>query len=179
MRLERKYEREQNKNRRRERQEREKAQKHAGRYQGHAVTVPETAHVPGSSSINFNGSRRPTHGSSAPLAGGDSLHNPPANIVSGTRSQIEAWNIDVERGLAPDNVSMHTRASSQGRSRLQKRNGGGHSADVLSRGSSSLLSQHLGDRYVGSIRGSSLLFDERGSIDQRPTSALGLIRERH
>ena len=189
-----------------------KAQKHACRHQKHPVTVPETAHLSPSSSINFNGSRQPTHGSSARIAGSDSLYDAPANGVSGTRSQNVAWNGDLERGLAPDNASVHTHASLQSHSRLQepgrsssvtsrsqapvsvrddasmyssssaqRRNRlqkgyRGHSADIWSHGLS-LMSQHSEHRQMGSVGSSSRLFDDRGSIDQRSTSAQGLLSE--
>ena len=198
-----------------ERREREKAQKHARRHQKHTVTVPETAHLSPSSSINFKGSRRTTHGSSARIAGSDSLYDTPANGVSGTRSQNAAWNGDLERGLAPDNTSVYTHASLQSHSRLQesgrtssvtsrsqapvsvrddasmyssssaqRRNRlqkgyRGHSAGTWSHGSLSLMSQHSGHRQMGSVGSSSRLFDDRGSIDQRSTSAQGLLSEHH
>ena len=120
LRLEMNIERELEKRRRRERQEWEKAQKHARRHQQHPVTVPETAHFPPRSSINFNGSHRPTHGSSAHIAGSDSLYDTPANGVSGTGSQIAARDRDLERGLAPDDASVQTHASSRRRAHLQR-----------------------------------------------------------
>ena len=208
-------ERELEKRRRKERQEWEKAQKHARRHQKHPVTVPETVHLSPSSSINFNGSRRLTHGSSARIAGSDSLYDTPANGVSGTRSQNAAWNGDLEQGLEPDDASVHTRASSQSRAHLQKRGRRssvtsrsqapisirddtsmysssstqrrnrlqkgyrGHSKGTLSHGSLSQTSHHSEHLQMGSVGSSSRLFNDRGSIDQRSTSAQGLLSERH
>ena len=199
-------EREMEKRRQKERQEWRKAQKHARKHQQHPVTVPDRAHLPPSSSINFNGSHRPTHGSSARIAGSDSLYDTPADGVSGTRSQIAAWNGDLERGLMPDNASVHTRVSSQSRARLQER---GRSSSVTSRSqapisirddtsmyssSSTQRRNRLQKGYpghragtlshgslsqMGSVGSSSRLFDDRGSIDQRSTSAQGLLSERH
>ena len=192
--------REEKRERREEKRERRRV------HQQHPVTVPEPAHLPPSSSINFNGSHRPTHGSSARIAGSDSLYDTPADGVSGTRSQIAAWNGDLERGLTPDNASVHTRVSSQSRARPQER---GRSSSVTSRSqapisirddtsmyssSSTQRRNRLQKGYrgrragtlshgslsqMGSVGSSSRLFDDRGSIDQRSTSAQGLLSERH
>ena len=164
------------KRRRRERQEEERAQTRTAKIQHRPVTIPQPAHLAPSSSVNFNGSRRPTHGSSARIAGSDSLHNTSANNVSSTPSRIDAWNVDVERGRAPDSVSVQSYASSQGRARLQKPNRG-HSADASSQGSRSLMSHHSEDRQMGSTGSSSILFGGRISSDQRSTSAQGLLSE--
>ena len=215
LRMEMDTERELVKRRRRERKELERAQNYARRHQQHPVTVPETAYLPPRSSINFNESHRPTHGSSAHIASSDSLYDTPANGVSGTGSQINAWNRDVERGLAPDDASVYTHASSQSRAHLQRpgrsstvtsqsqapvsvrddtslysssspqrrnrprKSHCGHSAGTLSHGSLSLISHHSEHRQMGSVGSSSRLFDDRGSIDQRSTSAQGLLNERH
>ena len=217
LRMENANEREQEKRRRKELQDWEKTQKRVRRLQNPPVTAPETAHVRPSSSINVNGSHRPTHGSSARIAGTDSLFSKPAEHFSGTRSQINAWNVDVERGLAPDNRSLKTDTSSEGRIRLQKRNrsrsvtsrsqplayirddvsicssataqrrarlqkqNGNRSIGALSQqrgGNLSPLSRRSEDHHMGSVGSSSLLFDDRGSVDQRSISALGLLSER-
>lgn len=185
--------------RRRELQEREKAQRNARKYQKPLTTAPEAAHISPSSSINFNGSHRSTHGPSASIASSESSYSRRAHNVSCTLSQIDAWNLDVERGQVPDNASLRTDASSQGHVRLQKHDRSisststlrapayvqddasmyssasaqrrtplqtinrGHSEGALSHES---LSQ---DTFMGSIGSSSLLFNDRLSIDQNST----------
>ena len=114
-------ERDQERRRRSELEQWEKAQKRARKYQDHQVVAPEKVYIPPSSSINFGGSHRPTHGSSARIPAIDSLNNDPARIGPSTPSQIEAWKLRIEPGSAPDNVSLPTSISSQKPTRLQKR----------------------------------------------------------
>lgn len=81
----------------------------------------------------------------------------------------------------PDDASVDSRASAQRRSRLQRRNRG-YSAGAWAQWSGenlSPLSRRSEDRHVGSVGTSSRLFDDRGSIDQRSTSAQGLLSEHH
>ena len=203
-RMENDNEREREKRWRRELQEWEKAQRNARRNQKPLVTAPETAHIPPpppSWSILLSGSRQPTHGPSA-VAGSESRYNRPAQNISGTRSQNGAWNLDFVQGLAPDNASLRTHASYQGRVLLQKRNRSisvtrtspaptnvQDDASMYSSASAQhrtrLQEHNRGHRTgglshdKGSIGSSSLLFSDRDSIDQKSTSAQGPLSERH